>query len=79
MKTYLNNLINEKSGIDMETIIEVDGPSGCNMIPLGSLVAIILQAPKSEQTAIRTMLVRIDFANGSVMNYFTHLAQAIAI
>lgn len=79
MKTYLNNLINEKSGIDMETIIEVDGPSGGNIIPLGCVVEAILQAPKREQDGIRTMLVKIDFVNGSVLDYFKHLAQAIAV
>ncbi len=79
MKTYLNNLITEKTGIDMGTAIVVDGPSGENHLTLGILVAAILAAPKAEQAGIRTMLVRIDFNNGSVLDYFKHLAQAIAI
>ncbi len=79
MKTYLNNLITEKSGFDMETILDVEGPSGLNCIPLGLVVDVILTAPTSEQKAIRTMLVKIDFVNGDVMDYFKHLAQAIAI
>lgn len=79
MEQYLNDLINEKDGIDMETVMNVEGPSGSNFIPLDCLVAAILQAPASEQSAIRTTLVRIDFANGDVMHYFTHLAQAIAL
>ncbi len=79
MKTYLNNLITEKSGIDFETMIEVEGPSGLNVMPLQILVDAILSAPKSEQNVIRTMLVKIDFVNGNVMDYFKHLAQAVAI
>ena len=79
MKTYLNNLITEKSGIDFESTIEVEGPSGLNVMPLRILVDAILSAPKSEQNAIRTMLVKIDFVNGDVMDYFRHLARAVAI
>ena len=79
MKTYLENLISEKDGIDMETIISVNGPSGMNQIPLQCLVDTILVAPKTEQAAIRSMLVKIDFMNGDVMHYFRHLAQAIAL
>lgn len=79
MKTYLNNLISEKSGFDMETVIEAEGPSGANFMPLSILVDAILAAPAAEQKGIRNMLVRIDFRNGDVLDYFRHLAQAIAI
>jgi hypothetical protein len=79
MENYLNNLISEKANIDMESMIEVEGESGLNMIPLGCLVESILAASSNEQKAIRNMLVKIDFMNGNVMHYFRHLAQAIAI
>ncbi len=79
MKNYLNNLINEKSNIDMESVIEVEGESGLNMIPLACLVESILNAPGATQRTIRNTLVQIDFMNGDVMHYFRHLAQAIAI
>jgi len=79
IKNYLNDLISEKSGIDMETLLEVEGPSGWNVMPLQCLVDAILGAPKHEQDGIRKMLVRIDFNNGSVLDYFRHLAQAIAV
>ena len=79
MENYLNNLINEKNNLDMESLIEVEGESGLNIIPLGCLVEAILSASKNEQKAIRNMLVKIDFLNGDVMNYFQHLAQAIAV
>lgn len=36
-------------------------------------------APASEQRAIKTMLVKIDFVNGDVRKYLRHLAQAIAL
>ena len=39
----------------------------------------IENAPAREQDGIKTMLVRIDFANGDVMDYFKHLAGALAL
>lgn len=77
MKTYLNNLIEEK-GLDTEEIIEVEGASGTNFIPLGVVVEHILIAPDHEQKQIRNILVKIDFQNGDVMHFFNHLAKAIA-
>ena len=79
MRTYLNNLITEKTALDMDMILEVEGPSGLNIMPLAVLVDAILSAPVTEQKAIRTMLVKSDFVNGKVEDYFTHLAQAIAV
>ena len=78
MKNYLNNLISEKANIDMDTEITVEGPSGTNYMSVGIVVEHILIASKKEQNAIRTMLVKIDFHNASVLDYFKHLAQAIA-
>ena len=78
MKTYLNRLISEKANIDMDTQITVEGPSGTNYMSVGIVVEHILIASKEEQNAIRTMLVRIDFHNACVLDYFKHLAKAIA-
>tara|TARA_R110000851_G_scaffold65300_4_gene148416 strand:+ start:155 stop:394 length:240 start_codon:yes stop_codon:yes gene_type:complete len=78
MKTYLNNLISEKANINMDTPINVEGPNGMNFMSVEIVVEHILIAPKKEQEAIRTMLVKIDFHNACVLDYFKHLAQAIA-
>ena len=78
MKTYLNNLISEKANIEMDTPINVEGPSGMNFMSVEIVVEHILIASKEEQNAIRTMLVKIDFHNASVLDYFKHLAQALA-
>ena len=69
MKTYLKNLIDEK-GYDREQLLEVEGPSGLNLIPLANVEQAILAAPKHEQQGIRRMLVRIDFVNGDCLDYF---------
>lgn len=76
-RTWINTFINEK-GIDRETMIEAEGPSGTNFIPVGCLVDCMIGAPKHERDGIKRMIVMIDFKNGNVMHYFKHLAQAIA-
>ena len=76
--TWLNTFIDEKQ-IDRECILEVDGKSGPNFIPVGCVLEAIEQASKHEQAAIKTTIVKIDFLNGDVLHFFKHLAQAIAI
>ena len=78
MTTYLNNLISEKANISMTTPIEVEGASGTNFMNVGVIVEHILIAPKTEQQAIKNVLVKIDFNNGDILDFFKHLAQALA-
>ena len=76
---WLDTLIEEKN-LDTETTFEVEGPEwGWNLIPLGCVIEAIKSAPKHEQASIKHMIVKIDFVNGDVMDYFKHLAQAIAL
>lgn len=75
---WLDTFLGEK-GIDAEEYFDVDGPSGFNMIPVGSLVGLMKAAPAHEQRGIKAMLVKIDFVNGSVRDYLRHLAQAVAV
>ena len=77
-KNWLNRFIDEK-GIDREDMIYVDGSSGENAMPVGVVLEHMLIAPSHEQKAIKDMIVRIDFRNGDVMDYFRHLAKALAI
>ena len=75
---WLETFLNEK-GIDREQILTVQGPSGTNYIPVQSLVEAIHAAPDNEQRRIKEFIVRIDFANGNVIHFFNHIAQAIAL
>jgi len=77
MKRFLETLIEEKNLSD--TMIEVEGASGVNMIMIETLIEEILTAPLSEQKQIRKVLIEIDFNNGDVLHFFNHLAEAIAI
>lgn len=76
--TWIDTLNSEK-GIDMHDRFDVDGPSGTNNMDYTTVVEAIKQAPKHERDGIKNMLVRIDFANGDITDYYRHLAQAIAI
>jgi len=69
----------EAKEIDPDEYMEIEGPSGLNMIPVSALVAAIESAPASERASIKDVIVRIDFVNGDVRGYFRHLAQAIAL
>ena len=75
---WINTFIAEK-GIDLEQRFEVEGPSGANSFEYGMIVDAIKQAPTHEQAAIKTTIVKIDFANGDVRHFFRHLAQALAV
>ena len=41
------------------------------------VIEAIKGAPQHEQAAIKKMLIRIDFANGDVLDYLKHLATAL--
>ncbi len=74
---WLDRFVDEK-GLDRQHIFEVEGTQ-CNLIPLEVVLEHCAIAPEQEQSAILKMLVRLDFYNADVMDYFEHLARAIAI
>lgn len=71
-------MLSEK-GVDLEERFQVEGPSGENSIPVGCIVDAMIAAPAHERHAIKSTLVRIDFANGNVRHFLAHLAQALAV
>lgn len=75
---WLDTLVEEK-GLNTDRVFKVNGPSGPNYIPLAVVIENIKITVRQEQRQIKNILVRIDFANGDVMHFFNHLAQALAI
>jgi hypothetical protein len=76
---WLDTFVAEK-GLDTEHVFEVEGPEwGMNYIPLGVVLEAIKGAPAHEQAAIKNTIVRIDFGNDDVLDYFKHLAGALAM
>lgn len=74
---WLDTFIEEK-GIDTERVIEVQGPSGMNSIPVAVLIEHMHQANAAEQMLLHDRLVRLDFYNQPIMPFLEHLANAIA-
>lgn len=75
---WLDTFVEEK-GLNLDFEFVKDGEFGPNYISLAVLIEHMKIAPSKEQNAIKNMIVRIDFANGDVMDFFDHLAGAIAI
>lgn len=74
---WLDTFIEEK-GIDTEQILEAEGESGTNFIPVGVIIEHMKIASAYEQNIIKGVIVKIDFMNGDVLPFFRHLAKAIA-
>ena len=77
---WIDTLLSEKN-ISGDDMLIAEGPSGPNHIPVEMLVDQIKDATAHERRGIKNMLVRIDFeapGRKPVMDYLTHLAQAIA-
>ncbi len=75
---WLDTLIEEKN-IDVEQSITVDGPSGENYMTLDMVIDAIKSTNSQEQRAIKNMIVKIDFVNGDIVDYFKHLAKGLAL
>lgn len=75
---WIDTFVSEK-GIDLDHVLEAEGPSGVNFMPVQILIDAIKAAPASEQVQIRTVIVKLDFANAPVLPFFAHLAKALAI
>ena len=74
MTTYLQNLITEK-GVDLEDDMNIDGHIGLTYQMLIDFIA----GAKQHHKQIRSMLVKIDFANGDVFHYLRHLATGMVV
>jgi len=76
---WLDTLLSEK-GIDPECTIAFDGESETgtyNLMMLDVVIEAIKHTGKQEQQAIQKNLIRIDFCNGNIVDYFRHLAKAL--
>ena len=78
MKEYLYTLLIEK-GYELDEFIEVDYDDlfGPVIMQLIEIVNFILQQDKNIQTTVRKTLVKIDFMNGDVMDYFKYIGKGI--
>jgi len=73
---WLDTFIAEK-GIDLEATFQFDNDNGFNIMPYGVVVEAIKTTTGIERASIKTMIVKIDFANGDVLDFFRHLGRGL--
>lgn len=74
---WLDTFIEEK-GIDLQQVIEIKTENNTHYFELGNVIDNIKTTTPEEQADIKDMIVKIDFHNADVVDYFKHLAQALA-
>jgi hypothetical protein len=78
--TWLDTHLTEK-GIALETMtfsVEIGGFWGHAIVEGAALLDALRACSPAEQTAIKTMLVKLDFLNSDPVPFFEHLAAAMA-
>ncbi len=73
---WLDTFIAEK-GIDLEATFQFDNDNGFNIMPYGVVVEAIKTTTGIERASIKTMIVKIDFANGDVLDFFRFLGRGL--
>lgn len=74
---WLDTFVEEK-GIDLGQILEVKTDKNTHYFEVGNIIENIKATTPEEQEEIKNMIIKIDFYNGDVIDYFKHLAQALA-
>ena len=73
---WLDTFIREKE-IDLDYTFTIEDEGITHIFELGNVIENIKTTSKEEQNAIKDMIVKIDFYNGDVVDYFKHLAKAL--
>lgn len=73
---WLDTFIQEK-GIDLDYTFTIEDEGIIHIFELGNVIENIKATSKEEQNAIKDMIVKIDFNNGDVVDYFKHLSKAL--
>lgn len=74
---WLDRFIEEK-GIDLDYIITIETNENTHYFEIGNIIDNIKRTSKEEQTKIKDTIVKIDFNNGDIIDYFKELARALA-
>ncbi len=70
----------EEKGINIDKIFDFVNSKGIwNLMPLEIVIEYIKQLPNIVKYKIKTMLVKIDFFNKDVYQFFEYLAKGISI
>lgn len=75
---WLDTFIDEK-GIALDDIFTIEENGEQHIFEIGNIIETIKATTPKEQAEIKDMIVKIDFHNGDVIDYFKHLAKALVI
>ena len=73
MKCWLDTFLTEKQ-VDPETVFVLDVAGVTHYVPFEVVREFVEHLPESLQGQIKEKLIQIDFLNGSVLDFFRHLA-----
>ena len=76
-KQWLDTFISEKN-LPMEDTFTIEKNNNLNIMTYKTIYEHILIANDQEQKQIKNTIVKIDFLNGNVLDFFKHLGNAIA-
>jgi hypothetical protein len=76
-ESWLDTFIEEKGGHPDHFEFEDSGGT-YHYMPFGVLVEAMKGASPEEKSGIKNMIVKIDFHNGNVWDFFEHLAKGLA-
>lgn len=76
-KQWLDTFISEKN-LPMEDTFTIEKNNNLNIMTYKTIYEHMLIANDQEQKKIKDTIVKIDFLNGNVLDFFKHLGNAIA-
>jgi len=76
-KQWLDTFISEKN-LPMENTFTIEKNNNLNIMTYKTIYEHMLIANDQEQKKIKDTIVKIDFLNGNVLDFFKHLGNAIA-
>ena len=76
-KNWLDTFIDEKD-LPMEDTFTIDKNGTMNIMSYKTIYEHMLIANDQEQEQIKNMIVKIDYMNGNILNFFQYLGKLIA-
>ena len=76
-KNWIDTFIYEKD-LPMEDTFTIDKNGTMNIMSYKTIYEHMLIANDKEQQQIKNMIVKIDFMNGNILNFFQYLGKLIA-
>jgi len=76
-KNWIDTFIDEKD-LPMEDTFTIDKNGTMNIMSYKTIYEHMLIANDQEQEQIKNMIVKIDYMNGNILNFFQYLGKLIA-